>query len=207
MESYSTEEQQVEAIKQFWKENGTSIILGAVIGLGGLWGWRYYNEQQIQTQETASIQYEQTVESLTQNEQGFSSALAFLNENKDNNYAVLLAFQLAQEAVSRDDLSEAARQLQFVVDSADVPAIVALANIRLARIQIQQESYQQAMASLEAVGQDSFKAQVEELKGDIHAAQGNLDKARAAYSAALEVSAGDNLLKMKLDNLLAKTSA
>ncbi|GAB3030042.1 YfgM family protein [Bowmanella dokdonensis] len=207
MESYSTEEQQVEAIKQFWKENGTSIILGAVIGLGGLWGWRYYNDQRIEAQETASIQYEQTVESLSQNEQGFTSALTYLEQNKDNNYAMLLAFQLAQEAVSRDDLNEAAKQLSFVVNSTDVPAIAALANIRLARVHIQQAAYEQAMSALDAVGQESFNAQVQELRGDIHASQGNLDKARAAYSAALEDNAGNNLLKMKLDNLIAKASA
>lgn len=28
--AYETEEQQVEAIKQFWKENGTAIILGEI---------------------------------------------------------------------------------------------------------------------------------------------------------------------------------
>ena len=38
MEIYSTEEQQVEAIKSFWKENGSQIIVGAVLGLGGFSG-------------------------------------------------------------------------------------------------------------------------------------------------------------------------
>ena len=40
MEQFATEEQQVEAIKRFWKEHGTAIIVGAALGLGGLWGWR-----------------------------------------------------------------------------------------------------------------------------------------------------------------------
>ena len=43
MEQFATEEQQVEAIKRFWKEHGTAIIVGAALGLGGLWGWRYYS--------------------------------------------------------------------------------------------------------------------------------------------------------------------
>ena len=37
MEIYNSEEQQVEAIKRFWKENGTAIIAGVVLGLGGLY--------------------------------------------------------------------------------------------------------------------------------------------------------------------------
>ena len=41
MDIYSTEEQQVDAIKQFWKDYGSSIIVGAVVGLGGLYGWNY----------------------------------------------------------------------------------------------------------------------------------------------------------------------
>ncbi len=47
MEIYNSEEQQVEAIKRFWKENGTAIIAGVVLGLGGLYGWRYFQDQQL----------------------------------------------------------------------------------------------------------------------------------------------------------------
>ncbi|MEC7470828.1 MAG: tetratricopeptide repeat protein, partial [Pseudomonadota bacterium] len=42
---------------------------------------------------------------------------------------------------------------------------------------------------------------VEETKGDIFAAQGNFDKARMAYSSALEKNTNNRLLQMKLDNL------
>ncbi|GAA0367497.1 YfgM family protein [Bowmanella denitrificans] len=205
MEIYSTEEQQVEAIKKFWKENGTAIILGAVIGLGGLWGWRYYNEQRIAGMDEASNQYQQAMQGLETDEQGFSKALEYVKANPDNNYALLAAMQLAHQAVSRDDLNEAAKQLEFAASKAKVPAIAAVAKLRLARVQLQLEQYTEAMSALDGIAEDSFKAQVQELKGDIHLKQGNLDKARAAYSAALEVSS-NNLLKMKLDNLPAVAS-
>ena len=41
IEGYETEEQQVEAIKKWWKANGNTLIIGAVVGLAGLWGWRF----------------------------------------------------------------------------------------------------------------------------------------------------------------------
>jgi len=44
MEQFATEEQQVEAIKRFWSEHGTSLIVGAVLGLAGLFGWQYYSD-------------------------------------------------------------------------------------------------------------------------------------------------------------------
>ena len=64
MEQFATEEQQVEAIKRFWKEHGTAIIVGAALGLGGLWGWRAYSEAQIETKEAASVAYQNAVETF-----------------------------------------------------------------------------------------------------------------------------------------------
>jgi predicted negative regulator of RcsB-dependent stress response len=51
IEGYETEEQQVDAIKKWWHENGTMLIVGAVVGLAGLWGWRYYGETVSTSQE------------------------------------------------------------------------------------------------------------------------------------------------------------
>ncbi len=64
MEQFATEEQQVEAIKRFWKEHGTAIIVGAALGLGGLWGWRAYSEAQIENKEAASVAYQNAVEAF-----------------------------------------------------------------------------------------------------------------------------------------------
>jgi predicted negative regulator of RcsB-dependent stress response len=201
VEEYSTEEQQVEAIKKFWKENGTAIILGAVIGLGGLWGWRYYNEQRIASQEQASEQYEQAISKLEQGDQGFDEAKRFVSENPDNHYAALAALQLAQQAVDQDNLDEASAQLKLAADKAGVDALASVARLRLARVQIRQQAYEEALATLASVTAQSFKSQVLELQGDVYVAQEKLDQARSAYSEALQLNAGNNLLKMKLDNL------
>ena len=44
MEIYNNDEQQAEAIKEWWKENGKAILVGATLGLVGMFGWRYFNE-------------------------------------------------------------------------------------------------------------------------------------------------------------------
>jgi predicted negative regulator of RcsB-dependent stress response len=201
MEQYATEEQQVEAIKRFWKENGMAIIVGAALGLGGLWGWRYYNDSQRVAQEQASVGYQQASENLGQEDAAYGKALAFVNANPDSSYAVLAAFQLAQQAVERNDLDEALKQLEFAAKGAGISAVQSLANIRIARIQLEQQKLDDVLATLEAITDPAYVGQVEEIKGDVYLAQKLFDKARAAYSLALQHNANNNVLKMKLDNI------
>lgn len=201
MEQFATEEQQVEAIKRFWKENGIAIIVGAVIGLGGLWGWRYYNDQQISSQEAASAEYQKAVEALAADASGFTTAVDFVNANQDNGYAFLTALLLAKEAVERKDMGEAAKQLTFVAQNSHDNMLKNVANLRLARVQIEQQTLDTALETLGKVTDEAYEGQVEEYKGDVFVQQQLFDKARAAYSAALEKNANNNVVKMKLDNL------
>ena len=200
MEQFATEEQQVEAIKKFWKENGIAIIVGAALGLGGLWGWRYWNDTQIQNQEAASIEYQNTVQALEE-ENGFSNAVAMVEANPDSGYALMASLILAQQAVEHKDLNEAVRHLSFVAERAGDSAISAMANLRLARVQLALEDFDAAHATLDKVTDDAFVARVDEVKGDIFVSQQQFDKARMAYAASLENDESNNIVRMKLDNL------
>ena len=42
MSDHLTDEEQVEKVKAWLKENGTSIVAGVVIGLGGIFGWQFW---------------------------------------------------------------------------------------------------------------------------------------------------------------------
>lgn len=201
MEQYETEEQQVEAIKRFWKDNGLALVIGALLGLGGLLGWRYYNDSQIAAKEQASFAYEKASKELVKGEAGFSQAKTFIDTHSNTGYAMLMALEMAQQAIERKDLTEAAKQLEFVASNATLSAVQSVAQLRLARIQIEQGEFDLALASSDKVTDDAFKSQSQEIKGDVYLAQQLFDKARAAYSAALETNERDQVLKMKLDNL------
>jgi|TARA_R110000868_G_scaffold15063_17_gene69146 predicted negative regulator of RcsB-dependent stress response len=201
MEQYETEEQQIEAIKRFWKENGVALVIGAFLGLGGLLGWRWYNDSQIAAKEQASFAYEKASEELVKGEAGFSQAKTFIDSHSESGYAMLMALEMAQQAIERKDLAEAAKQLEFVASNAKLSAVKSVAQLRLARIQIEQGELELALASADTVSDQAFKGQSQEIKGDVYQAQQLFDKARAAYSAALETNGGDQVLKMKLDNL------
>ena len=118
MEQFATEEQQVEAIKRFWKEHGTAIIVGAALGLGGLWGWRYYSETQIESKEAASVAYQNAVETFG-SEGSDAKVNAFIEENKDSGYASIAGLLAAKQAVDAGDLDAAASHLNSVVTFAE----------------------------------------------------------------------------------------
>ena len=40
MESYRTEEEQVEALRRWWNENGRSTLFVIVVVLAGTFGWQ-----------------------------------------------------------------------------------------------------------------------------------------------------------------------
>lgn len=206
MEQFETEEQQIEAIKKFWRENGLAIVIGAAVGLGGLWGWRAYSDNQELAKEASSDAYQVVMDSLAEDETKLGDAKDFIAENPDSGYAVLAALQVAKAAVDRQDYAEASAQLQWVTTHTDDETVQAIALLRLARIQLQQEKTQEALATLDKVSSDAFVGLRKEIEGDVYVATGNTSKAKAAYLAALEDNQTNNLLQIKIDNLPVLTN-
>ena len=206
MEQFETEEQQVEAIKRFWKDHGTAIIVGALVGFGGLFGWRYFDEKQISQREAASEAYQSAVETLSE-DNGVANVAAFIEGTSDSGYADIAGLILAQKAVNEGDFEQAAVELERVHTSGVAPEVAAVAGLRLARVQLELDNAQGALQTLTGISQEAFKAQVEELRGDAYVKQGKADQARVAYTAALEKAENNRLLQMKLDNLSLQTDA
>lgn len=196
MEVYSTEEQQVEALKAWWKENGKAIILGAVIGLGGLFGWRHYQASVLEGQYATSQAYAQLEQSADQ----ATATQAFIDSHSDAAYASLAAMNLAKAAVDKGDLAAAATQLQWVVDHSSDASLKSLAQVRLARVMIAQGQYDPALALLDQIKEPSWQAKVLMLKGDVLVKQNKMTEARDAYLSAQQVE-NLPLLQVKLDEL------
>ncbi|MBU1439041.1 MAG: tetratricopeptide repeat protein [Gammaproteobacteria bacterium] len=207
MEIYSTEEQQVEAIKRFWKQNGVSIIAGVVIGLAGLSGFRFYQEKQVATIQGQSSQYASLIEKVAKDGADKTAwlieAQTFIEANPSSSYAVLTALIAAKEAVMVKDYAAAEKQLSWVIANTKTAEIIAVATLRLARVQNEQGNSEAALATLAAKLPASFTAQQQELTGDVLLKSGDEAKAKAAYQAALTASAdGKNpLLQVKLNEL------
>jgi len=202
VEIYSTEEQQVQAIKDWWKKNGTSVIGGSVLGLAAVFGWRYYGDYQIQQQEAASDAYQQVVSQLgSENELSTLSDFVAANQG-DKNYSVFAALLLAKELVANEDYAQAQSQLDLALQGAP-EELKGMIYTRLARVQAQQAEFTQALASLELVKEPALQGSVELIKGDIYLQQGEQELARQAYQAAVTAGAAklDPSVTLKLNDL------
>ncbi len=202
MEIYSSEEQQLEAIKRFWKEYGKAIVGGVIIGLASLYGWRYYQTEQRAGTEQASIKFNQLVEQQETADDWQAEAKQFVDANGKSYYASFAALLAAKEAVSKQQFDAAAEQLNWVVQNAEDASVKAIAQLRLARIQREQGNYDAALNTLAKPVPASFTSLQAELKGDILQQSGELAQAKSAYQQALS-TAGQHqqLIQIKLDEL------
>jgi predicted negative regulator of RcsB-dependent stress response len=202
VELYDSEEQQVEAIKDWWKENGKAVILGAVVGLGGLFGWRYYQDATLAAKEQASEAYTKAMSTLSsQSEAGTEQVQSFIDANAKSEYSVLAALQLAKVQVEADQLDEALAQLEWAKANSKDEALKAVITYRIARIQAEQENYSGALAELTNITDVNWSGRIAELRGDIELRQGNTEAAYAAYSEAQQAPDASQTLQLKLDDL------
>ncbi|SDG67203.1 Putative negative regulator of RcsB-dependent stress response [Vibrio xiamenensis] len=202
MELYDTEEQQVEQIKEWFKENGKPVVAGLVICLGGIFGWRFYQDSVIEAQEAASKAYTATMTSLqNQGADAQSAVQSFIDANKDTEYSVLAALQLAKVQVEAGQLDQAIEQLSGAKGATKDDALSTVINYRLARLHAEKQDYQVALDTLKSITDESWQGRVAELRGDILLRQGDKDAAYIAYTEAQQDKDASQALQMKLDDL------
>lgn len=210
MTEMRTEEEQIEAIKKWWEENGKQTIVAAVVVVGGWLGYQGYENNVKATGEAASAVYQQVLTLTASEEEADKGQRAVLldqlqNEYSSTVYAQFAALFKAKDAVEAGDLALAETELTFVVSNTSDTALQHLATVRLARVMIAQEKLDDALALLNKENLGAFEAEYEETKGDALKAKGDSEAARTAYgkamAAAQRIGANNPVLKMKLDDL------
>jgi predicted negative regulator of RcsB-dependent stress response len=206
-----TEEEQVEALKRWWQENGKSLVLTIAVSIGGVLSWNAYQDNQAVQAETASVYFQQLMNSAPAGQLSeadiaqirYNSQL-LKSEFGSSTYAQFAALMIARVEVQEGDLTAAKAELQWVIEQSGDAEVHALATIRLATVLGAQNQHDEALALLVDVD-DAWQLGRLETRGDLLVAQGKSDAALKAYTAAslLAVASGANnpLLGLKLDNL------
>jgi predicted negative regulator of RcsB-dependent stress response len=203
-----SEKEQIEAIRSWWKENGSYIVSGVVIGVGLLLGWNYWNSQKAQTALQASAVYESLVEEVADgNSEAAGTIAADLYENYGSTvYRGLARLAMAKLYMDLGRDQDAANELtQLLAESGDSEAQL-LARLRLAKILLYQDKPQEAVDLVQGYRDTAFAARYSETLGDAYSALGQTGAAREAYSAALAdnpnaPTVNRTLVQMKINDL------
>lgn len=203
MDPYKAEQQQIEDIKTWWRENGTSVIAGILLGIALLYGWQAWQKYTQSQADANSLAYEQLLSSLEQGQidKGRTVAGKLLSEESNTLYAALSALNLARQDLEEGKIDASHAHLQWVLDQKISPELTHIARLRKARLFIAQEQFDKADGLITGVDPGKFKASYAILQGDIALAQGKVDVARTAYTSALT---GEDLSKEYRDLLQRK---
>jgi predicted negative regulator of RcsB-dependent stress response len=203
---YTTDEEKVEAIKRWWQENGKAVIAGIVLGLAGLFGWRYWVDFTATRAERASDIYLAMSRAVSQGdlEQVRAHTESLKADYARTPYASMAAMDLARIEADRGDLARAEETLRWAIAQAPSPEVAWLATVRLARVLLAMERSGEVMDLVAGDAPTGFEALVEELRGDALRQQGEHTRALEAYERAIAASAGGTeYLQMKRDEAAA----
>ena len=207
MEIYETEEQQVEAIKRWWKENSQMVFIGATLGISIIFGWNFWQDHKKDQALQASALYNELTKVMEAGQNDSSEKLAERLE-KDfpgTDYAVYASLMEVKVKIQHNDMA-GAKQLLEKVATVSNKELSNLAKIRLVRLMLANKEYEQGLKlinEIDPASTKSFAGHYDELVGDLYVALARLDQARTSYQSALRNGLQSALLQMKIDDLTA----
>lgn len=208
--AYDLEEQEkLDAIKAWWARYGTLVVtLAAAVALawGGWWGWKAYQAHRA----NQAMGYFEALEDAARlggadSAVRIKTAAATLREEYPaTGYSTRGALVAAQALQAQKDDAGAREQLEWLAGQGKNPSMQAVARLRLAGMMLDQKQYDAALAQLNNPP-PAFAALYADRRGDILAAQGKREEARAAWQSAIDGLGTTNpltqVVQLKLDAL------
>jgi len=204
---YKTEEEQVEDIKRWWERNGKFVIILGIVIIATTVGVKTWNEFKVSTANKASAQFELMMEEVTAGkaDSAVQRGSDIVKKTPDLAYAVLSAMTVAKVHVDKGEYDEAAAQLSWALLNAQDEKMQHIARIRLAKVLVAQDKFDEALIYATSPQQGAFSSQYLIVKGDLYYKKGELPSAKTAYQAAINDSSISPQLKsfiqIKLDDI------
>ncbi|MGX2041904.1 YfgM family protein [Methylocaldum sp. MU1018] len=206
MEVYLTEEERLEALKRWWKENRQSLIVGVLLGIAVIVGWNMWQGNVRSQNEQASSLYQQMLKAgeTRQTEPAIKLGERVIATYPSTAYADYARLLLAKLKVDANDLAGAKAALEEALGKTKDENLKHIARLRLGRVMLASGETAPALSLVEPLTRaqmGKFAGLYEDLKGDLYAASNRPDQARKAYEAAQELGEPSPLLELKLNDL------
>ena len=198
------EEQEINQLKDWWKENGKTIIVAFILGVGGMFGWRYWQAYQAEQIAQASSQYDALIYSAQQDKQAKKANIEqFVQANSKTAYAVFALLDEAKKAAEKQDFAAAEVNLNQALTQSQDEVLTSIVALRLSAVQFQLGQLDNALTTLNQVKGESFNARKAILTGDIQVAKGDKVAAKNSFDQAQQSGSQleQQVAKMKLNNL------
>lgn len=198
------EEQEINQLKEWWKENGKTIIVAFILGVGSMFGWRYWQAHQAEQIAQASAQYDALIYSAQQDEQAKKANIEqFVQANSKTAYAVFALLDEAKKAAEKQDFAAAEVNLNQALTQSQDEVLTSIVALRLSAVQFQLGQLDNALTTLNQVKGESFNARKAILTGDIQVAKGDKVAAKNSFEQAQQNGSQleQQMAKMKLNNL------
>jgi predicted negative regulator of RcsB-dependent stress response len=202
---YASDEEKGEEIKQWWRDNGKTVIAFSLLVISAVIGSRYWIALQQTKTEAASATYQMVINAIAEDNKQIAEdkTTELFNTFSATPYAVFSAFEMASMSTNQDDYETAQIYLNWVIEHAELTGHKELAKFRLAQTHIALSNYDAALALLET-STAAFSSLFAELKGDIYVQLEDKQKANVSYQAALSMlkqgEPRQQILKLKLDD-------
>ena len=212
VDEYLSEREQAEQLRHWLRENWIWLVAGVALTVGGYYGYRAWESRQASRAIEAGQRFAAMLDAIgaSKRDEGMRIAGELTGEYADTPYADQATLVLARLDVDSGDFAAAEKRLAAVAGASKDPDLRIVARLRLARVQLAQGRYDDALKTLDAVATPAVAARVLELKGDVRLAQGDRAAALAEWNKAKDAAAADptagsqvdtELLQLKIDEL------
>lgn len=211
MDRYGTDDEQVQVIKNWWKENGTSLLSGLLVISVGWAGWTYWSNAKMASSLEAANTFEILQLSMQQGRFGdvAREGLKLTEEQPKSPYAAASALLLAKFYVEKKETDKALAQLDWVTKNSTTPSIQLTAALRAASLNIEAKAFEAALANL-TVGaglklSTADQANLDYAYADYYQSTGDVTQAAVYLQKVIgNKEASDNLqalAKLQLDDV------
>lgn len=216
MSEILTEEEQIRAIKDWWKNNGTQVLIAGCVVAASYFGFNWWQNNQDSKLTTVGAAYESYIQAITQASAVTPASEAqvktveyltdqLTEEHSSSHYAFLASLNTAALYVREGDYEAAAEHLFWAKGQAKAEADVQLVNYRYALVQSQLGNVDEAL-SLLSQPNTQFASIYAEARGDIQASSGDYSAALEEYNVAFDEGSTEDVnrlraLEAKIDSL------